>query len=106
ILRQKVHLQNAQQHHDRSNQGVEKEFDGCIKPIVAAPDSDEEVHRDERDFKKQIEQEQVHRRENAEHHGLEQKEKNVVFLLALGDIFPGRQRRQHTEERSQNNQED
>src|SRR5258708_3313384 len=67
VLRQEINLQNAQQHYDRSDQRVEKELDGRVEPVVAAPNSNQEIHWHQTDFKEQVEQEQIHRTEHTEH---------------------------------------
>ncbi len=71
VLRQEVHLQNAQQHHDRSNERVKKKLDRSVQTILAAPDSDQEIHRHERYFEEQVKQKQVHRSKHTDHRRLQ-----------------------------------
>ena len=56
VLRQEVHLQDAEQHDDRADERVKKELDRGVQAILATPDSDQEVHRHERDFEEQVKQ--------------------------------------------------
>ena len=42
-----------------------------------APDADQEVHRNERDFPEHVEQEQVERGEHADHTELQQQQEGV-----------------------------
>ena len=99
VLRQEVHLQNTQQHHDGSNERVQKELDRRVETILTTPDSDQEIHRHERHFEEQVEQEQVHRRKDANHGGLQKEQENVVFLLAFLDVVPRRKRSNDSEQR-------
>src|SRR5207237_10844795 len=88
VLGEEIHLQNAQQHDHRADQRVKKEFDRRVQPVFSAPNSNQEVHRHQRDFEEQIEQKQIHRSEDAQHHRLQEQQQNVIFLLALLDVLP------------------
>src|SRR5438876_10756107 len=101
---QELHLQYAEQNDDGTNERIQEKHYCRIESILATPNSNQEVHRDESHFKKEVEQKQIHRSEHAKNESLQQQQQNVVFLLALGDVLPRRHRRQHPEERRQHNQ--
>ena len=82
--------QDRQQHQDRACHGVQEELDRRIHTLRAAPDADQEIHRHEREFPEDVEQEQVLRQENAHHADFEQQEEDHEFLDALFDRRPGR----------------
>ena len=54
---------NAEQHEDAAGQRVEEELDGRVLVARAAPDADEEVHRQEHDLPEHVEEEEVERDE-------------------------------------------
>ena len=54
---QKINLQNAEQHDHRADERVEEKLDRRVQTVFAAPDADQEIHRHERHFEEQIEQE-------------------------------------------------
>ena len=59
IARPEVENQDGNQNEDRAEECVEQEFDGGVFTILTTPDADQEVHRQEHDFKEDIEQEEV-----------------------------------------------
>src|SRR5438046_10603517 len=67
ILVNEIERDNADQHQERSDRGVDEKLYGRIDASLAAPDTDEEEHRDERGFKEQIEEQQIERDEDADH---------------------------------------
>ena len=58
---------------DGAGEGEEEEFPGGIAACGAAPDADDEEHRDEREFEEDVEDEQVAGDEDAEHGGQEEE---------------------------------
>ena len=86
-----VERQDAEQHQDASHQRVEEELDGRVELPRAAPDPDQEVHRDQHHFPEHVEQEEVEGNEDPQHSRLEEQEEDVVLLDPLGDAFPGGQ---------------
>ena len=100
-----VERQDAEQHQDAAHQRVEEELDGRVELPRAAPDPDEEVHRDQHHFPEHVEQEEVERHEDAEHSRLEQQQEDVVLLDALGDRLPGRQDGDEAEQRGHQDQQ-
>ena len=83
-----IQEQNAQQHQYRAGQGVEEELDGRVKFARAAPDADQQVHRNQHSFPEDEEEEEIERHEDAEHAGLQDQEPDVVFLDAVLDGGP------------------
>jgi hypothetical protein len=68
-----IQRDDRNEHEYRSDHRVEDELDRRINPPLSSPYSDEEVHRNQHDFPKHIEEEEIERGENAEHAGLEQE---------------------------------
>ena len=63
-----------------------KNLIGGVQPVAAAPDPDEEVHRDEQQLPEAVEQEEVEREEHAQHAGLEREQQRVEAALLLVDL--------------------
>ena len=62
-----IHVDERYQHHHRPKEGIEEKLDGCIHTTRPTPDTDNEKHRDECGFKKDIEQNGIQRRKNTDH---------------------------------------
>ena len=84
------HPQHGQQHQHRTQQGVEEELVAGVDPVCPAPDADDEIHRDQAGFEHDVEQEQVLRREHADHQRFHQQEGGHVFAHPLVDRRAGR----------------
>jgi len=54
-----------------------------------APDPNQEVHGNQRDFPEHIEEDEVERHEHADQAKFEQQEQGVEFLDAFADVSPG-----------------
>jgi hypothetical protein len=54
-----VHRHDGEQHQHRAEQRVEEELEAGIDPARAAPDADDQEHRDQAGLEEQIEQHQV-----------------------------------------------
>ena len=96
--------QDRHEHQQRPDERVQDELDRRVDPVRAAPDPDDQVHRDEDDLPEDVEQERVEREEDADHPDLEDEERDHVFLdprldrLEAGqDRDPRQRRRQHDE---------
>src|SRR6267378_2260679 len=63
----KVKRKDRQQHHHRASQRIEEELDSRIEPAVTAPHADQEIHRHEHHFPENVKEEEVQRKENADH---------------------------------------
>ena len=77
-----IEEQDAQQHQHRASQGVEEKLDRGVKLARAAPDADQQVHRDQHGFPENEEEEEIERHEDAEHAGLQNQKPDVIFLDA------------------------
>ena len=98
--------QDGQQHQDGTGHRVQEELDGGIDAARSAPDADQEVHRDEREFPEDVEQEQVLRQEDAHHAHFQQQEEDHEILDALFDRRPGGEDGDRGQEGGQQNQQD
>ena len=61
------HPHHRDQHQHRSEQRVEEEFVGGVDAVRAAPDADDQIHRDEAGFEHDVEKVEILRREDADH---------------------------------------
>ena len=61
--RREVEVEQRDQHQHRAEQRVEEELDRRVLVPRAAPDADQEVHRQEHDFPEDVEEEEVERDE-------------------------------------------
>ena len=50
------HPQHRDQHQHRAEQGVEEEFIGRVDAVLAAPDADDQVHRDQAGLEEDVEE--------------------------------------------------
>ena len=78
-----IHRHDGEQHQHRAEQRVEEELEARIDAARAAPDADDQEHRDQAAFEEQIEQDEIERREGADHQRLQHQERDHVFLHAL-----------------------
>src|SRR3989338_8958172 len=81
-----VEREDTQQHEQAAEQGIEEELDGGVLFLGTAPDADQEVHRDQREFPEHVEQEEVQGDEHAQHADLEQEEPEEKFLDPERDV--------------------
>ena len=100
--------EDGKQHQDGTSHRVQEELDRGIQAARAAPDADQEVHRDEGEFPEDVEQEQVLRQEHAHHAHFQQQEEDHEILDAVlhrrprGEDGDGRQEgRQQDEQDAQ-----
>jgi hypothetical protein len=83
------------QHQQRAEQRVEEELDCGIDAVGAAPDADDDVHRDQRSLEEDVEQHAVERAEDAVHQAGHGEEGAHVLRLLLFDHFPAGQHHEH-----------
>ena len=98
--------QDRDQHQQRPDQRVQDELDRRVDPVGAAPDPDDQVHRDEDDLPEDVEQERVEREEDADHPDLEHEERDHVFLDPRLDRLEAGQDRDPRQRRGQDHQRD
>ncbi len=72
--------EDGHEHQQRPDERVQDELDRGVDPVGAAPDPDDQVHRDEHDLPEDVEQEGVEGEEHADHPDLEDEERDHVFL--------------------------
>ena len=83
------HRHDGEQHQKRAQQRVKEKLEGCIDAVLAAPDADDQEHRDEAAFEEQIEEQKIERAEHADHQRLEHQKGDHIFLHPHLDRFPG-----------------
>ena len=82
-------VEEGHQPEQRTSEGVEEELGGSVAALIAAPDPDHEVHRDEHGFPEQVEEEQVLGHEGPQHAGLQQEEQGSEGTDAVLQAVPG-----------------
>ena len=58
------------QHEHRSRKRVQKELIGRVNAVFPAPDTDDQEHGNQHGFKEEIKEEEIERREGADHKAL------------------------------------
>src|SRR5581483_1225709 len=101
-----VKEQHGQQHQHGPEQGVQEELDSRIEFARAAPDADEQIHRNQHGFPENEEEEEVERHEDAQHAGLQHQKPDVIFLDPVLDGGPGGENRNPAEQRGQHDQQE
>ena len=76
------------QHQQRAEQCVEEKLESCVNLVGAAPDADDEVHRDQGGFKEHEEQQAVERGKHADHQPAQNHEGAHVLVDTARDGFP------------------
>ena len=84
----KVEEQHREQHQHRAEQRIKEKLDRGIKLARAAPDADQQIHRNQHRFPENEEQKEIQRHEDAQHTGLENQKPNVIFLHPVLDRLP------------------
>ncbi len=82
------HPEDGDQHQQAAGHGVEEELDRRVDPPLAAPDADQEVHRDQHDLPEDVEEEEVVGDQGAEHAGGEQQHGGAEERPVLLDPLP------------------
>ena len=100
------HGEQGQQHEHRAGQGVEEELEGGIDPARAAPDADDEVHRDQHTFEEDVEDHEIQRAEHADHHGFQHQEGEHEFAHPGLDAFPAGEDAERGERGGEQDEED
>mmetsp|Transcript_15026 Transcript_15026/g.35416 ORF Transcript_15026/g.35416 Transcript_15026/m.35416 type:complete len:1189 (-) Transcript_15026:477-4043(-) len=96
-----VQVEQRDQHQQRAGQGVEEELEGRIDAVRAAPDADDDVHRDQGRLEEHVEQHAVQRAEHAHHQARQDQEGTHVLVHAGLDDLPGRDHDDHGDEGGQ-----
>ena len=81
--------QQADEHEHRAAHGVEHEVECRLVTTLAAPATDEEEQRDQRQFPEQVEQRPVLGHEDAEHGGFQQQHQHEIPFRPLADAGRG-----------------
>ena len=88
------------EHHRGAEEGVDKEPDGRLAPVLVAPDPHQQVHWDQRYLEEDVEHDQVLRSEYPEHPELRDEEDREVLFEVLphvprsDDGYEGQERRE------------
>ncbi len=100
-----VEPEDGDQHQQRAEHRKEHKLDGGIDATRAAPDPDEEIHRDQHHFPEDVEEEQVEGAEDADHAGREEEHRNEIPLHVDGDAVPGGDHAQNGKDGGQDDQQ-
>ena len=77
--------EEGEQHHSAPGEDEDHELHGSVPPPVAAPDADEEEHRDRHELPEDVEDDQVQRSEDADYRPLEEEQRGEVGRQPLAD---------------------
>jgi hypothetical protein len=80
---------DGNQHEHAARHRVENELHGRVDAPLVAPDTDEEVHRNQDEVPEHVEEKQVERGEHAQHGRLEQEHEDRELLDLLVNALPG-----------------
>ena len=100
-----IEPQDRHQHQDRAEHGVQDEFHRGVNSAAMSPDADEEIHRNQRQFPEDEEQEKVERDEDADHGGLDDQQRDEKSLHVFVDGLPGTENRQRREKSGEQHEE-
>ncbi len=92
-----IHRDHRDQHQDRAEEGVEEELERRVDAFLAAPDADDQEHRDQPCLEEQVEQHQIQRAEHAQHQRFQHQEGDHVFLDAGFHLPAGGDGQRHQE---------
>jgi len=101
-----VHGHHGQQHQDRTEQCVQKELVAGIDPTLAAPNPDDQEHRDQTALEEGVEENQIKGAEHADHEHFQKQKRDHVFLDPGLDRFPARKDAEGHQRRRQQNEQD
>ena len=99
-----VQHQEGHQHQHAAREGVEEELQRRVDAAVAAPDPDEEVHRDEHGLPEHVEEDEVEGHEDPDHARLEQEHEDHELAHPLVDVVPGPEQGEGGEEGGEQDQ--
>jgi hypothetical protein len=84
----RVHVDQRDQHEHRAEEGVQEELERRVDAPRAAPDADDQEHRDQHRLPEEVEQQRVERAEHADHQPFHDQERGQVLRRALLDRGP------------------
>ena len=96
-----VQVNQGDQHQQRAEQGVQKELESRVNLVGPTPDADDQVHRDQRGFKKDVEQQAVKGAKHPNHQTAENQESPHVLVDTPGDHLPTCDHHHQVDERRQ-----
>ena len=96
-----VQVNQRDQHQQGAEQGVQEKLESGVDLVWAAPDADDQVHRDQGGLKKDVEQDAVQSTEHANHQTRQNQESGHVLVHFAGDDLPARNDHDHVDERGQ-----
>ncbi len=91
------HRDHRHQHQNRAEEGIKEELEARVNTVRAAPDANDQEHRDQARFEEDIKEHEIQRHEHAEHQRLKQQEGDHVFLDARFHIPACRNNQRHHE---------
>ena len=98
------HVEDREKHQQASGHREEKELHGRVDPASAAPDSDDEVHRNEHDLPEDVEEREIQSDQAPEHPGFEHQKRDRVAPRLLLDVRDREEKRhggQHDREKDE-----
>jgi hypothetical protein len=99
----KVKRDHRNQDEHTAEQGVQEKLDSGIFPAWSAPQTDQEIHRQQHHFPKDVEQEKVEGQKRSHHASFQDQEQNQVPPNGVFDV-PAGSNGQHANQRRQHHQ--
>ena len=84
----RVQVNECHQHQQRSQQRVQKEFDCRIHAIGAAPNADDQEHRDQRGFPEHVEQNRIERGKHTVDDAGHDQQRTHILRHPVADHLP------------------
>ncbi len=100
-----VEIQHRDQHQERAEQRVEEELDRRVHAVRAAPDADDDEHRDQRAFEEHVEQHRVEGGKDAVQQARHDEERGEVLRDARLDHAPAGDHHQDGDEAVQQHEQ-
>ena len=84
-----VQVDQRDQHQQRAQQRVQEKLERSIDLVRPTPDTDDEIHRNQRGFEEHIEQHSIESRKNTDHQARQNQEGPHVLVHPHRDRLPG-----------------
>jgi len=104
LARLQVQVDERDEHEHRAQERVEKELDRRIHAARSAPHADDDEHRDEHRFPKDVEEQCVERREHADHEPFKDEEGREILCWPVLNRIPGSHHHQRRDEGGQDDE--
>src|SRR5262249_54271428 len=95
-----IETKHGDENKHAAQQRVQEELDGGIFALRPPPDADEEVHRQQHDLPKDVEEEEIQGQERADHACFQEQKQHQIAAHVFFDL-PTRQQGQERQKRGE-----